>query len=60
MKANELIQGLRLMSAAGANVRKKVYLQFTGYDQRLFPYVENIAFAARQIPTMHVSVRSFS
>lgn len=40
--------------SAGA-VRKKVYLQFTGYDQRLFPYCDHIAWAAKQIPNMHVS-----
>merc|ERR1711991_587675 len=49
-----VVAGGRSMSGK-ARVTKKVYLQFTGYDQRLFPYVEHIAWAARQIPTMHVS-----
>merc|ERR1711991_977918 len=49
-----VVAGGRSMSGK-ARVTKRVYLQFTGYDQRLFPYVEHIAWAARQIPTMHVS-----
>ncbi len=37
--------------------RKRVYLCYVGTDQRAFPYVEHIAWALRQIPTCHVSVR---
>ena len=36
-------------------IRKKLYLNFTGVDQRLFPYVEHVAWAARQVPNMRVS-----
>ena len=33
---------------------KRVYLTFVGHDQRMFPYVESIAWAARQVPAMSV------
>jgi hypothetical protein len=45
-----------MSTAVSAISRKKVYLCFVGYDKRMFPYVEHIAWAARQIPTMHVAV----
>ncbi len=44
------------MSSSSVLSKKKVYLTFVGYDKRMFPYVEHIAWAAKQIPTMHVAV----
>jgi ribosomal protein S10 len=43
------------MSAARPLSQKRVYLMFNGWDQRMFPFVEHIAWAAKQIPTMRVT-----
>jgi hypothetical protein len=45
-------------SLARPLTQKRVYLMYNGWDNRMFPYVEHIAWAAKQIPTMRVTVSS--
>lgn len=44
-----------ILPAAPRLVTKRVCLTFVGHDQRMFPYVDHVAWAARQVPAMSVT-----